>query len=97
MGVRRDYMVRRWQEEFGLEPARGKYAAALDELSQACFEMIKIIELERSGIRDGDGGWSGSDAFGYMTGGLTALCAQIDRVRSGVVAPDEPAMSDDTF
>jgi hypothetical protein len=98
MGMRRDYAVQKWQEEVGINPARGEYAAALRELSQACFEAIKIIELERSGIRDGDGFWGGSDAFGYVTGELAGMCAKIDEVRIGAFKKrNERAMSDDTF
>ena len=40
-----------------IEPATGDYAKALNQLSEAAYKAIKIIELERSGIRDGDGFW----------------------------------------
>lgn len=36
----------------------------LNRMSQEAFELIKIIELEKSGVRDGDGFWHGSDALG---------------------------------
>ena len=43
-----------------------------------CFELIKIIELEISGIRDGDGYWHGSDVIG----GLEAdLCRAIGHLK----------------
>ncbi len=60
MGMRRDASIEAWQERTGIEPATGERARILEELSQAAFELIKAIELERSGIRDGDGYWSGS-------------------------------------
>lgn len=43
----------------GIEPATGERAKVLRDLSALCFDVIKIIELERSGIRDGDGYWHG--------------------------------------
>jgi len=60
-----------------IEPASGKRAKILEALSKAAFEAIKIIELERSGIRDGDGYWDGSDVIGRMTDDLTNLCRRL--------------------
>ena len=48
-----------WQKAVGIEPAKGGHADILEALSKAAFEAIKVIELERSGIRDGDGCWHG--------------------------------------
>jgi hypothetical protein len=78
MGARTDAAIASWQEEYGIEPANGKWAVLIDELSTLAFELIKvagdgelsdtaydlikILELERSGIRDGDGCWHGCDA-----------------------------------
>jgi hypothetical protein len=61
----------------GLEPVRGERAEILRALSQAAFEAIKIIELEKSGIRDGDGCWHGSDVIKGMTSDLTTLCERL--------------------
>ena len=66
-----------WQNEAVISPAIGEYAEVLDALSQAAFDTIKIIELERSGIRDGDGCWHGSDVIGAMTCELTELCRKL--------------------
>jgi hypothetical protein len=66
MGMLTQAAIAAWQEKAGIEPATGERAGALEQLSQACFELIKIIELERSGIRDGDGYWHGSDVVGGM-------------------------------
>jgi hypothetical protein len=38
-----------------LKPATGDYDRILMRMSEAAFDLIKIIELERSGIRDGNG------------------------------------------
>jgi hypothetical protein len=59
---------------FAAPPERAKM---LDALSSACSEAIKIIELEKSGVRDGDGGWHGGDVIGGMTRDLTDLCKQL--------------------
>ena len=66
MGSVTDAEIASWQKETGIEPATGERLEALDELSMAAFELIKLIELERTGIRDGDGGWHGSDMVGHM-------------------------------
>jgi hypothetical protein len=50
-----------WQRRAGIEAARGQRADTLERLSQLGFELIKVVELERSGIRGGDGAWHGSD------------------------------------
>jgi hypothetical protein len=50
----------------------------LEALSQAAFEMIKTIQLERSGIRDGDGYWHGADVISHMTSNMTTLCQALD-------------------
>ena len=52
-----------WQQQAGLEPARGGRLEVLRALQREAFELIKIMELEISGIRDGDGGWHGSDVL----------------------------------
>jgi hypothetical protein len=52
----------------------------LRKLSDACFELIKIIELERSGIRDGDGKSVGIvDAFAAQASDVERLCAEVER------------------
>jgi hypothetical protein len=77
MGTITDLRIANWQREAGIEPATGKRAEILEALSKAAYEAIRIIELERSGIRDGDGFWHGSDVIGHMTGDLTGLCKDL--------------------
>ena len=48
-------------------------AAALECLSRAAYELIQVIALERSGIRDGDGYWHGSDALDGTVNNLVAV------------------------
>jgi hypothetical protein len=61
MGMLTDANTKAWQEHAGIKEATGYYRENLRAMSQAAFELIKIIELEISGIRDGDGYWHGSD------------------------------------
>ena len=77
MGSRRDAETEAWQKRAGLKPAIGAYAQTLEELLQAAFHVIKIIELEKSGIRDGDGYWHGSDVVGGTMHDTIELCKRV--------------------
>ena len=61
MGQITDAKIAARQEASGIEPARGGHFILLKQIQQSAFELIKVIELEKSGIRDGDGGWYGAD------------------------------------
>ena len=61
MGASRNYQLEEFAERTGIRPAYGKRLAALLELSEEAVELIKIVEREISGIRDGDGFWGGGD------------------------------------
>ena len=61
MGQMTDARIAAWQETHGIEAAEGARAEKLRELSRLAYELIRMIELEMSGIRDGDGAWHGSD------------------------------------
>ena len=41
---------------------------------QTSWDGCPVIELERSGIRDGDGCWHGSDAMGGIVREMAELC-----------------------
>lgn len=77
MGVMTNDQIEAWQKQAGLEPATGSYALALEKLSQTAFDLIKVIELEKSGIRDGDGCWHGSDVVGHVMGETIDLCKRV--------------------
>jgi len=70
MGQQRDARIENWQQRVGIHAARGHRAETLERISQLAFELIKLVELERSGIRDGDGGWSGCDPLACIIGNL---------------------------
>jgi hypothetical protein len=71
MGSMTDVNIEAWQKAAGLEPSPER--ELLWKMSNAAFELIKVIELERSGIRDGDGYWHGSDAMGGIASNLADL------------------------
>jgi hypothetical protein len=91
--MRTQAAIAAWQKATGIEPATGERAEILHRLSNACFEAIKIIELERSGIRDGDGCWHGSDVVGGITGDLIRLCQRLnaDSTRRWPAPPPDEA------
>jgi hypothetical protein len=61
MSVRTDTAIQAWQEHAGLTPASPREWDDLERLQSLAFDLIKVIELEKSGIRQGDGNWYGGD------------------------------------
>ncbi len=84
MGSITDARIAGWQKEAGIEPAIGERDEALEEISRQAYELIRLIELERSGIRDGDGSWHGSDP---LDGTINDLAARWQRL------PDSPGIT----
>jgi hypothetical protein len=95
MGAHTDYAIASWQ---GISPATGGTADILRRMSDTAFELIKIIELEKSGIRDGDGFWHGSDALGGTARDLVAIIDEFLRhdVDGGYFKPS-PVPADDNL
>ncbi len=83
MGRVTDFITAEWQEEHGIEPATGEYLKLLNQLSEYAYDLIKTIELEKSGIRDGDGAWHGSDVIGGLREAGNDLLGRLDYTRSG--------------
>jgi hypothetical protein len=50
-----------WQRRHGIEAAQGEPLQRLERISALAVDLVKAVELERSGIRGGDGYWHGSD------------------------------------
>ena len=73
MGQIRDANNASFQEHAGLEPARGQRLELLKRMQQEAFDLIRIHELEISGIRDGDGYWGGCDPVNETVSQLSAL------------------------
>jgi hypothetical protein len=61
MGQMTQARIAAWQETAGIKEATGDRLKRLRQTSKAAYDLIQIIELEISGIRDGDGYWHGSD------------------------------------
>jgi hypothetical protein len=77
MGSMTDANIAAFQKATGITPATGARAELLEELSQAAFQLIKIIEMERSGIREGDGKWHGCDVMGHAVNDIARLYARL--------------------
>ena len=55
MGASRNSQLEVFAQRTGVRPAHGERLEVLLHLSEEAFELIKMVELEISGIRDGDG------------------------------------------
>ena len=73
MGQKTDLRIREFQERADIEPATGKRAALLADMSKHAYDLIQVLALEASGIRDGDGHWHGSDRVCVIVNSLKAL------------------------
>ena len=73
MGQIRDARIRAWQAAAGITEATGAQRERLDHMAQLAVELIQVIALEKSGIRDGDGGWSGCAPISSIIDELYAL------------------------
>jgi hypothetical protein len=75
MGSLTDANIRAFQQATGIQPATGKDAELLDQASNTAFELIKIVALEKAGIRDGNGSWHGAHPL-EIVDDLTRLLEQ---------------------
>jgi hypothetical protein len=75
--------LEKFAEETGILPATGERAELLERLSKAAYDLIKVVEVERCGVRDGDGSWHGTDVLG-------GSCQEVGRVWSEIRIFDEP-------
>jgi hypothetical protein len=68
-------ILRREEKQTGPVPASGVHAELLAELNATASALIKLIELERSGVYDGfgQGFWTGSDSVLNAARRLVAL------------------------
>ena len=73
MGQITDQIIRDFQERAGIEPATGRRAARLSDMSKLAYDLIQVIALEQAGIRDGDGQWHGSDPVAGIVHELAKL------------------------
>jgi DNA-directed RNA polymerase alpha subunit len=79
-------------ERQGIEPATGERAEILKELSKVAFELIKIVELERAGIRDGNGHWENdADVIGDVAKTMNRL---FEHLQTGIPTPSPILVED---
>jgi hypothetical protein len=76
MGQLTDAKIAAFQEETGIKPARGERAQRLRSISNLAFDLIKVIELETSGIRGGDGHWYYCSPFLETMDELSDACRE---------------------
>jgi hypothetical protein len=74
-----DAVIQAWQAAAGINPPTGRQAEILRGMSDKAFELIKVIELELSGIRDGDGYWHGSGVMDSAAREVAALVSEYER------------------
>ncbi len=79
MGRMTDERISAWQQAAGIEPATGAQSERLEKMQEEGVNLIRLIELERSGIRDGDGSWYGSDPLGGTVLRLSELWQLFNR------------------
>jgi hypothetical protein len=89
MGMRRDAEIAARQAAAGIRPPSAERARLLREMSNEAFALIKVIELEISGIRDGDGYWSG-DVLGSLGEDLVALIEAHEKAMRREDGSDKP-------
>ena len=90
MGVYRNSAIECFQKHAGLEPACGQRRELLERMQQLAFDLIKILELEISGIRDGDGYWGYSDPVSGTVEKLGTLEHELEETTN-----DMPVQLDD--
>ena len=61
-----------------IEKLDGNRCELWNRLQDACVKAIKLAELEKSGVRDGDGCWVGGDVLGDLFTGLPAVVSRLE-------------------
>ena len=91
MGIMRTSQIDAFAANTGIKAACGNRSKILSNLSNRAFELIKIIELEHSGIRDGDGYWSGTDPLGGVINDLAEGFQRLEKIEKDETLRDEVA------
>ena len=66
-----------------IQPVAQDHAELLAEMGLICQALVKIIEREKTGVRDGEGFWLGGDPILSHTQRLLGLVEQ-HRVYAGI-------------
>jgi hypothetical protein len=88
MGAGTDADIEAFQEAAGIKPATGFVRRQLEEMAEAAFQLIQVIELEKCGIRDGDGQWHGSDPLAGGVDDIVRLMESIGRPSAADRSPN---------
>jgi hypothetical protein len=94
MGAITDYRAAVWQEKAGLSVPPATTIALWSELQELAFEAIRVAELEKSGIRDGDSFWHGADVVGATLRELEQVVARLQSAYA--IEPELPPEFADT-
>ena len=73
MGIITDSKIEQFQQQSGIQPVVPEKERILKSAQDQALELIRVIELERSGIRDGDGFWHGSDVLQHVADDITEI------------------------
>ncbi|TQE91481.1 MAG: hypothetical protein FKY71_20205 [Spiribacter salinus] len=61
MGARTEANLKAFADQTGIRPATGGKLDRLNTIQELALELIRLAELEKSGICGGDGAWYGCD------------------------------------
>jgi hypothetical protein len=71
--------LQEWREEAGIHVPPPETCELWSELQRSAFEVIRVGELEKSGIRDGMGYWHGGCAIEGVLGKLREVIGRITK------------------
>jgi hypothetical protein len=94
MGASTNYRIAVFREKAGISVPPATTIELWRELQALAFETIRVAELEKSGIRDGDSFWHGSDVVGGTLRDLENVIARLRAAYTIDVAEPPQAFAD---
>ena len=70
-------------KQTAIQPVPQYHAELLNEMALVCSDLVKLLELERTGARGGKGHWLGSDPILDKTERLVSLAEQHRVISTG--------------
>ena len=67
----------------GIQPVPQHHAELLNEMELVCRDLVKLLELERSGVRNGQGFWPVEDPILSKMQRLSSLAEQHRVISTG--------------
>lgn len=85
MGVMRNAQIEAFKAavergDAAYEPATGRRAELIEAATRQARGLIETLALEASGVRDGDGCWSGGDPIDYYHRSLVETLDELRRI-----------------